>query len=93
MNHSNHQGVKGFVSFVKAYSKHEASYIFRIKDLDLKGVAASFGLLRLPKMPEFRARERTKGGDERDEGEQDVWEAWDVDVSSLFVDLGRGRDY
>jgi ATP-dependent RNA helicase DDX55/SPB4 len=33
---------------------HEASYIFRAKDLDLIGVAKSFGLLRLPKMPEFK---------------------------------------
>ncbi|KAH7887719.1 DEAD-domain-containing protein [Phlebopus sp. FC_14] len=48
------KAAKGFVSFVRAYSKHEASYIFRIKDLDLVGVAKSFGLLRLPRMPEFR---------------------------------------
>ena len=52
------QAVKAFVSFVRAYSKHEASYIFRIKDLDLVGVAASFGLLRLPKMPELKDRNR-----------------------------------
>ncbi|KIL70035.1 hypothetical protein M378DRAFT_183640 [Amanita muscaria Koide BX008] len=48
------QSIKAFVSFVKAYSKHEASYIFRLKDLDLVGVARSFGLLRLPKMPEMK---------------------------------------
>ncbi|KAJ7032492.1 DEAD-domain-containing protein [Mycena alexandri] len=48
------QAAKAFVSFVRAYSKHEASYIFRVKDLDLIGVAKSFGLLRLPKMPELR---------------------------------------
>ncbi|KAG6861591.1 hypothetical protein C0995_014498 [Termitomyces sp. Mi166 len=48
------RGAKAFVSFVRAYSKHEASYIFRIKDLDLVGVAKSFGLLRLPRMPELK---------------------------------------
>ncbi|KAJ6546938.1 P-loop containing nucleoside triphosphate hydrolase protein [Mycena capillaripes] len=48
------QAAKAFVSFVRAYSKHEASYIFRVKDLDLIGVAKSFGLLRLPRMPELR---------------------------------------
>ncbi|KAJ7494531.1 hypothetical protein B0H11DRAFT_2227939 [Mycena galericulata] len=48
------QAMTAFVSFVRAYSKHEASYIFRIKDLDLIGVAKSFGLLRLPHMPELR---------------------------------------
>ncbi|KAJ7778620.1 DEAD-domain-containing protein [Mycena maculata] len=48
------QAMTAFVSFVRAYSKHEASYIFRVKDLDLIGVAKSFGLLRLPHMPELR---------------------------------------
>lgn len=48
------QAMKAFVSFVRAYCKHEASYIFRIKDLDLVGVARSFGLLRLPRMPELQ---------------------------------------
>ncbi|KAG6880036.1 hypothetical protein C0992_007353 [Termitomyces sp. T32_za158] len=48
------RAAKAFVSFVRAYSKHDASYIFRIKDLDLVGVAKSFGLLRLPRMPELK---------------------------------------
>jgi len=47
------KGAKAFVSFVKAYSKHEASYIFSLKQLDLVGVAKSFGLLRLPAMRRF----------------------------------------
>lgn len=47
------------MSFVRAYSKHEASYIFRIKDLDLIGVAKSFGLLRLPRMPELKDVDKT----------------------------------
>ncbi|CAG7846486.1 ATP-dependent rRNA helicase SPB4 {ECO:0000305} {ECO:0000250/UniProtKB:P25808} [Serendipita indica DSM 11827] len=50
------KGTKAFVSFVRAYSKHEASYIFRVKDLDLVGVAKSYGLLRLPRMPELKGR-------------------------------------
>jgi len=62
------KGVKAFVSFVRAYSKHEASYIFRIKDLDLVGVAMSYGLVRLPKMPELKDREEKKD-----------WEAVEVD--------------
>ncbi|KAK4701255.1 ATP-dependent RNA helicase DDX55/SPB4, partial [Phenoliferia sp. Uapishka_3] len=51
------KGTKAFVSFARAYSKHEASYIFRIKDLDLVGLAKSFGLLKLPKMPEIKGKE------------------------------------
>ncbi|TFK43507.1 DEAD-domain-containing protein [Crucibulum laeve] len=52
------QAAKAFVSFVRAYSKHEASYIFRVKDLDLVGIAKSFGLLRLPRMPELKGVNR-----------------------------------
>jgi len=64
------QGAEAFVSFIKAYSKHEASYIFRIKKLDLIGVAQSFGLLRLPRMPELKDMSR------------DGWEDADVDWDS-----------
>lgn len=46
--------MKAFVSFTRAYSKHEASFIFRLKSLDLSGVAESYGLLRLPRMPELK---------------------------------------
>lgn len=42
------------MSFIRAYSKHEASYIFRFKSLDLSGIAESYGLLRLPRMPELK---------------------------------------
>ncbi|KAF8812464.1 DEAD-domain-containing protein [Phlegmacium glaucopus] len=63
-------GMKAFVSFVQAYSKHEASYIFRVKDLDLVGVAKSFGLLRLPKMPELKAVDR--------ENWEDAEVSWDT---------------
>ncbi|KAI0006105.1 DEAD-domain-containing protein [Russula compacta] len=45
---------RAFVSFIRAYSKHEASYIFRLKSLDFVGVAESYGLLRLPRMPELK---------------------------------------
>lgn len=42
------------MSFVQAYSRHEAFYIFRKQDLDYVGIATSFGLLRLPRMPELK---------------------------------------
>ena len=50
------KATKGFVSFVRAYSKHEASYVFQIKNLDLVGVAKAYGLLKLPKMPELKGK-------------------------------------
>lgn len=55
--------MKGFVSFVRAYSKHEASYIFRVKDLDLVGLAKCFGLLRLPRMPELKMADQSSWKD------------------------------
>ncbi|OCB84274.1 DEAD-domain-containing protein [Sanghuangporus baumii] len=72
------KGVKAFVSFVRAYSKHEASYIFRMQDLDLVGVAKSFGLLRLPKMPELKGH--SDGG----------WDNADIDWDSYaYADKKR----
>lgn len=46
--------VKSYVGFVKYYSKHYASSIFRMLSLDYLGIAKMYGLLRLPKMPESR---------------------------------------
>ncbi|CAG8646310.1 2039_t:CDS:10 [Funneliformis mosseae] len=48
------KGIKAFVSYVRSYTKHDASYIFRLKDLNLGKVAKGYGLLRLPKMPELK---------------------------------------
>lgn len=48
------KGTRGFVSHVKAYSKHKCHLLLRVKDLDLGKVATSYGLLRLPKMPEMK---------------------------------------
>jgi len=50
------KATKAFVSFVRAYSKHEASYVFQIKNLDLVGVAKAYGLLKLPRMPELNGK-------------------------------------
>ena len=48
------KGQRAFVSWVKAYSKHQASSIFRISDLDWTDLGNAWGLLRLPKMPELK---------------------------------------
>ncbi|XP_038058990.1 ATP-dependent RNA helicase DDX55-like [Patiria miniata] len=49
-------GTRAFVSFVQAYSKHECSLIFRIKDLDFARLARGFALLRMPRMPELKGK-------------------------------------
>jgi len=68
------KATKAFVSFVRAYSKHEASYVFRIKNLDLVGVAKAYGLLKLPKMPELK-------------GKSEGWTDVEVDVGVLVFIL------
>lgn len=45
---------RGFVSWVRAYSKHTASSIFRVADLDWAELGQAWGLLRLPSMPELK---------------------------------------
>ncbi|GMK56613.1 hypothetical protein CspeluHIS016_0304530 [Cutaneotrichosporon spelunceum] len=48
------RGARALVSSVHAYTKHEASFIFRPKDIDFAALGTAFGLLRLPVMPEIR---------------------------------------
>jgi len=48
-------GMRAFVSWVRAYTKHEVSYIFRLADLPLDALACEFALLNFPRMPEVTA--------------------------------------
>ncbi|XP_077505238.1 ATP-dependent RNA helicase DDX55 [Amblyomma americanum] len=50
------KGVRAFVSYIQAYSKHECYLLFRIKDLDFAKVAEGFALLKMPYMPELRGK-------------------------------------
>lgn len=54
------KGQRGFVSWVKAYSKHQASSIFRVSDLEWTELGNAWGLVRLPKMPELKKWEGDK---------------------------------
>lgn len=45
---------RGFVSWVRAYSKHTASSIFRVADLQWEDLGNAWGLLKLPSMPELK---------------------------------------
>lgn len=54
------KGQRGFVSWVKAYSKHQASSIFRMSGLDWADLGNAWALVRLPKMPELKKWEGDK---------------------------------
>ncbi|XP_045583358.1 ATP-dependent RNA helicase DDX55 [Procambarus clarkii] len=45
---------RAFVSFIQSYAKHECNVILNVKSLSLGRTASSFGLLKLPKMPELK---------------------------------------
>lgn len=47
-------GTRAFVSFVEAYFKHDCQIVCRFCDLNVAGIAYSFGLLRLPLMKELK---------------------------------------
>ena len=51
---------RAFPSWVKSYSKHQASHIFRITELDWEDLGNAWGLLKLPKMPELKRWEGDK---------------------------------
>ncbi|CCC72037.1 hypothetical protein NCAS_0J00580 [Naumovozyma castellii] len=46
-------GVKSFVAFIRYYSNHSASSIFRLQTLDYVSICKMYGLFRLPRMPEI----------------------------------------
>ncbi|KAI3993531.1 hypothetical protein MKX01_002544 [Papaver californicum] len=48
------KGLKGFVSFIRAYKEHHCSFIFRWKELAVGKLAMGFGLLHLPSMSELK---------------------------------------
>ena len=95
------QGAKAFVSALRAYTKHEASFIFRTSDLDFHSLATAYGLLRIPAMPEVREwRKKNQMLEKRrlkaeEEGhsvenvelvEEIPWSDEDIDVSRKTLD-------
>lgn len=47
---------RAFVSNIQAYSKHECSFILRVNDLNFGKIASSYGLLKMPLMPELKQK-------------------------------------
>ncbi|KAK9235812.1 P-loop containing nucleoside triphosphate hydrolase protein [Lipomyces kononenkoae] len=47
--------VKAYVSYVRFYTKHTMTSIFRMSEFDFVGFGRAYGLLRLPSMPELKS--------------------------------------
>lgn len=54
--------IRSFLSFVRYYMKHTATSIFRVPSIDLVKIAQSFGILRMPRMPELKNKEVPNDG-------------------------------
>lgn len=67
------EGSRAFMSFLRAYKENLCSYIFRLDQLDIGGLARSYALLRLPKIPETRGVK----------GKPIVFEATKIDTSKI----------
>lgn len=63
---------RGFVSWVRSYSKHAASSIFRVSELRWTDEAEAWGLLRLPRMPELKSGSGSASKGTDAEGEEVV---------------------
>lgn len=71
--------IKSYVAFIRYYSNHSASSIFRLQSFDYIGTAKMYGLLRLPRMPEITKYLQDKDGITFGEG-------WLVDPNSINMD-------
>ncbi|GJP76646.1 hypothetical protein CLOP_g7060 [Closterium sp. NIES-67] len=77
------KAVRAFVSFVRGYKEHHCNYIFRFQELEMGAVAMSYGILKIPRMPETRHHPRLFDGFEPDNT---------VDVSTLtYKDKNREK--
>ena len=95
----NDRAAKAFVSALRAYTKHEASFIFRVADVDFADWATSYGLLRLPAMPEVKdwrrrvaARKvadakRVEAGETVEPANELEWQDAEIDVSGRLIPL------
>ncbi|KAG9142761.1 hypothetical protein Leryth_005507 [Lithospermum erythrorhizon] len=50
------KGLKAFVSYIRAYKKHDCDHILSWKKLEIGKLGMGYGLLRLPSMPDVKRR-------------------------------------
>ncbi|KAK9449103.1 P-loop containing nucleoside triphosphate hydrolase protein [Limtongia smithiae] len=67
-----------YVSYIRFYTKHTMTSIFRLSDFNFVGYARAFGLVRMPRMPEIKQaqaqalRRRREVDDKNEEGDAEV---------------------
>ncbi|ORY27454.1 P-loop containing nucleoside triphosphate hydrolase protein [Naematelia encephala] len=77
------KAAKAFVSSLRAYSKHEASFIFRVADVDFGELGVAYGLLRLPAMPEIKEWRRKRAAVDSSEHTAFEWKDAEVDWNNF----------
>ena len=48
------KGTTAFLSFLRGYNEHLLKFVFRLEALDVSSLALAFGLVKLPKVDEWR---------------------------------------
>jgi ATP-dependent RNA helicase DDX55/SPB4 len=69
--------MKCMVGYVRSYGEHKLKLLMRLKELDLISLGESFGLIRLPGMPELRTPQYSKRVAEFNESHKSLWEKYD----------------
>lgn len=84
--------MQAFVSFIQCFRKHEVSFVFRERDLDYGAIGFTFGLLRLPRMPEIDRWRKTKAAESIKGEETPLFVEEKVDLHALaFADKVREK--
>ena len=79
--------MKCMVAYVRSYGEHKLKLLMRLKELDLVALGESFGLIRLPGMPELRTPQYKPRVEEFNEMHHDLWEPYDKNDYKL-TDFG-----
>ncbi|KAK9244657.1 P-loop containing nucleoside triphosphate hydrolase protein [Lipomyces tetrasporus] len=75
--------VKAYVSYVRFYTKHTMTSIFRMNEFDFVGFGRAYGLLRLPSMPELKSAQNIP---------ENGWLTKDIDMDAYkYKDPQRER--
>ena len=85
------RAAKAFTSFLRAYSKHEAGYIFPLGKLDLGGLGRDMGVVRLPGGKEVKEwRKRLEAADAKRTARAAKREAGELVEDDDELDAERG---
>ncbi|KAL3240498.1 ATP-dependent RNA helicase SPB4 [Nakaseomyces bracarensis] len=83
--------VKSYVAYIRYYTKHSASSIFRLQSLDYVSLGKMYGMFRLPRMPEITKYLQEKS--KRKEAVEGLYDSgWLIDPPPIDMDKYQYMD-